>query len=76
MIIDLHEKYDVNPEWFEEQVKDALAVAAPVIVEKLFLPRLCTLLAVYKVKDEAGAKDAAERMKTLVDSPLIDTAME
>ena len=76
MIIDLHEKYDVTLEWFEEQVKDALAVAAPEVVEKLFLPRLCTLLAVYKVRDEAGAKDAALRMKALVDSPLIDSAME
>lgn len=76
MIIDLYEKYDVTPEWFEEQVKDALKIASPAVVEKLILPRLCTLLSVYKVKDEAGAKEAAERMKGLIDSPLIDAAME
>lgn len=76
MIIDLHEKYDVTPEWFEEQVRDALIVAASSVVEKLALPRLCEILAVYRINDEAGAKEAAERMKALVDSPLIDTAME
>lgn len=47
------------------------------MVEKLCFPRLCELLAVYRVKDEAGAKEAAERMKALMDdSPLIDSAME
>ena len=76
MIIDLYEKYDVTPEWFEDQVKDALTVAAPAVVEKLYLPRLCTLLSVYKVKDEAGAKEVVARMKKLIDSPLIDAAME
>lgn len=76
MIIDLHEKFDVSPEWFETQVKDALAIADAGVVEKLALPRLCTLLSVYKVKDEIGAKEAAERMKGLIDSPLIDAAME
>ena len=76
MIIDLHEKYDVNPEWFEKKVKDALSVADASVVEKLCFPRLCELLAVYRVKDEAGAKEAAERMKALLDNPLIDSAME
>lgn len=76
MIIDLNEKYDVNPEWFEKQVKDALRIASPIVVEKLFLPRLCTLLSVYKVKDEAGAKEAAGQMKALIISSLIDEAME
>jgi len=76
MIIDLHEKYDVSPEWFETRVKEALAVADVSVVEKLTLPRLCTFLAVYKVKDEVGAKDAAERMKALINSLLIDEAME
>lgn len=76
MIIDIQEKYDVNPEWFEEQMKDALGIASPSVVEKLCLPRLCTLLSVYKVKDETGAKEAVERMKALINSPLIDAAME
>ena len=56
MIIDIHEKYDVEPAWFEGQLKAALEVTTPVVAEKLMLPRLCELLAVYKVKDEAGAK--------------------
>lgn len=76
MIIDLNEKCDVSPEWFEQQLKDALGIASPTVVEKLFLPRLCTLLSVYKVKNEAGAKEAAKRMKMLIDSSLIDEAME
>lgn len=76
MVIDLHEKYDVNPKWFEEQLKDALGIASPSVVEKLFLPRICMLLSVYKVKDEAGAKEAAVRIKALINSSLIDTAME
>jgi hypothetical protein len=76
MIIDVHEKYDVNPQWFEEQVREALEMASSIVVEKIALPRLCTLLSVYKVKDETGAKEAAERMKVLIDSPLIDAAME
>ena len=76
MIIDLHEKYDVSPEWFEEQVRNALSIAGPDVVEKLFLPRICELLAVYRINDEAGAKEAAERMKFLINSELIDAAME
>lgn len=76
MIIDIHEKYDVEPAWFEKQVRDALEVTTPDVVEKLTLPRLCELLAIYKVRDEAGAKEATERMKALVDSSLIDSAME
>ena len=76
MIIDLHEKYDVTPGWFEEQVKTALNVADATIVEKLSLPRLCVLLSAYRVKDEVAGKEAAEKMKALIDSPLIDEAME
>lgn len=76
MIIDLHKKYDVSPEWFETQVKDALAIADVSVVKKLALPRLCELLTVYRVSDEAGAKEAASRMKEHIDSPLIDEAME
>ena len=75
MIIDLHEKYYVSPEWFEEQVKTALSVADAAIVEKLSLPRLCVLLSAYKVKDEVAGKEAAAKMKALVNSPLIDEAM-
>lgn len=76
MIIDLHERYDVNPEWFEEQVRNALEVAEPFTVEKLSLPRICVLLTAYRVKDEAGRKEAAKRMKLLINSSLIDEAME
>ena len=41
MILTLNEKYDVTPEWFEAQVRDALEVGSPEVVEKLTLPRLC-----------------------------------
>ena len=67
MIIELHEKNDVSPEWFEEQAKrtDGWQV------------RLCELLTVYKLKDEAGAKLAAEKMQMAgIDEKLIRTAME
>ena len=76
MIIDLHEKYDVSPEWFEAQVKDALEIAEAPVVEKLTLPRLCAFLSAYRVKDEVAGKEAAQRMKALVNSTLIDEAME
>lgn len=75
MILSLNEKYDVTPEWFEKQVKSALEVGSPEVVEKLALPRLCELLSVYKVKDAAEAQEAARRMKGLIDSPIIDEAM-
>ena len=76
MIIDLHEKYDVSPEWFEDQVRNALKAAHPSAVRELFLPRLCVLLSAYRVKDENAGKEAAARMKALIDSSLIDEAME
>ena len=76
MILSLNEKYDVTPEWFEAQVRNALEVGSPEVVEKLTLPRLCELLSVYKVKDAAGTQEAARRMKGLLDSPVIDVAME
>ena len=76
MIIDIHEKYDVSPEWFEEQLKEALKIAHASVVEKLSLPRLCVLLSAYKVKDETAGEEAANRMKRLIDSALIDEAME
>ena len=67
MIIDIHEKFDMNPQWFEEQIKR----------EDGWVERLCQLLAVYKVQDEAGAKEAAERMKAVVeDIEAIRVAME
>nr|MBQ4458052.1 hypothetical protein [Clostridia bacterium] len=76
MIISISEKYDVSPEWFEEQVKTALMIAEPSIVEKLTLPRLCELLAVYRCQDEVGAREAAEKMKVLVDCRIIDEALD
>ena len=67
MIIELHEKYDVSPEWFEEQAQRTDG----------WQERLCELLTVYKLKDEAGAKEAAEKMETAgIDEKLIRTAME
>lgn len=69
MIIDLHEKIDVSPEWFEEQVKRDSKEA--------WIGRLSELLAVYRVKDEDGAAEAAERMKAVVgDCKSLKTAME
>ena len=66
MIIDLHEKFDVSPEWFEEEAR-----------RDGWHERLCELLAVYRVQDEAGAKLAAEKMKAAgVDEKLIEMAME
>ena len=76
MIIELYKKYDINPEWFEGQVKDALRISDASVVEKLILPRRCELLTIYRIKDEAGAKEAADRMKKLINSFLIDKAME
>ena len=66
MIIDLHEKIDVSPEWFEEQAK-----------RNGWAERLCQLLAVYKVHDRAGAEKAAEKMiEAGVDEKLVRAAME
>lgn len=69
MILDLHEKYDVDAAWFEEQSKRNAKDA--------WSEWLCELLSVYKVKDEAGAKEAAKKMiATGVDETLIKKAME
>ena len=66
MIIDINEKFDVSLEWFEEQVG-----------RDRWHEYLCQLLSVYKVKDEAGAKLAAEKMIAAGDSEkLIKIAME
>ena len=66
MILELHEKYDVNPEWFEEQAQRTDG----------WQERLCELLTVYKLKDEAGSKDAAEKMQAVgIDKKLKRTAM-
>lgn len=55
MIIDLHEKIEVSPEWFvAEAVRDA---------KEAWSERLCEILSVYRVKDEAGAKEAADKLK-------------
>lgn len=69
MIIDLHEKLDVNAEWFAaEAVRDA---------KEAWSVRLCELLSVYRVKDKAGAKEAAEKLKAAgVSEELIIRAME
>ena len=66
MIIDIHEKYDVNPEWFEKEAsRDGWA------------EWLCTLLTVYKVRDKAGAEKAAEKMIAAgVDREMVRAAME
>ena len=69
MILDLHEKYDVDATWFEEQCKRN--------AEEAWAERLCQLLSVYRVTDEAGAVEAVEKMKAAgVDKKLIETAME
>lgn len=66
MIIDINEKFDVSPEWFEEQAGS-----------DRWHEYLCQLLFVYKVKDEAGAKLAAEKMIAAgVSEKLIKIAME
>lgn len=59
MIIDIHEKYDVSPEWFEEQLeKDEC------------LKQLCKLLSIYKVHDADGAKEATEKIKAVIDRAI------
>ena len=69
MIIDIHEKYDVSPEWFEEQSKRDPQVA--------WMDCLCQLLSIYKVRDETGAKLAAEKMRAAgIDEAMIRAAME
>ena len=66
MILDINMKLDVSPEWFEEQTR-----------RDGWHEYLCQLLSVYKVKDEAGAKQAAEKMIAAGISPeLIKSAME
>ena len=66
MIFDINEKFDVSPEWFEEQAG-----------RDRWHEYLCQLLSVYKVKDETGANLAAEKMLTAgIDAKLIRTAME
>lgn len=69
MIVDLHEKYDVDPNWFEEQCKRD--------PEEAWSERLCELLSVYRVKDIVGAEEAAEKMIAVgVDEALVKAAME
>lgn len=69
MIIDLHEKYEVSPEWFEEQ-----SIRDPRVA---WMDCLCQLLSIYKVRNEAGAKAAAEKMKAAgFDEEMIRAAME
>lgn len=69
MIIEVNEKYDVSPEWFEKE-----AIRDPRLAWE---ERLCELLTVYKVKDEAGAVKAAEKMKAAgMNAELISKAME
>ncbi|MCH5278287.1 MAG: hypothetical protein J1E60_00680 [Christensenellaceae bacterium] len=51
-------------------MKAALEIADNDIVENVTLHRLCELLAIYRVNDAAGATEAAERRKALVDSEL------
>lgn len=66
MILDINMKLDVSPEWFEEQTR-----------RDGWHEYLCQLLSVYKVKDEAGAKLAAEKMIAAgVSEKLIKIAME
>lgn len=69
MIIDLHEKYDVSPDWFEKE-----AIRDP---RQAWEERLCELLAVYRVQDKVGAKKTAEKMIAAgMDAELIKAAME
>lgn len=69
MIIEFQEKYDVSPEWFEEQARrDA---------KKAWENRLCELLTVYRVQDHAGAEEAAKKMIVAgVSEELVKAAME
>ncbi len=67
MIIDIHQKYDVSPEWFGTQVKN----------EEGWIQHLCWLFSAYKVHDEAGAKEVAELMiKAGADEKIIKAALE
>lgn len=69
MIIELHEKYDVSPEWFEGQSKRD--------PQQAWEDRLGELLAVYRVQDKAGAENAAEKMiASGLDAELIKAAIE
>ena len=69
MIIDIHEKYDVSPEWFEKE-----AARDP---RQALEARLCEMLAVYRVQNQAGAEKAAEKMIAAgVDREMVRAAME
>lgn len=69
MIIDLHEKYDIDPQCFEEQARrDA---------KKAWEYRLCELLEVYRVHDQTGTEEAAEKMiASGISEELVKAAME
>ena len=56
MILDINVKLDVSPEWFEEQTGRVG-----------WHEYLCQLLSVYKVRDESGAKLAAEIIKSAME---------
>ena len=67
MILDINMKLEVSPEWFEEQAKR----------KDGWEERLCEILSVYRVKDEAGAKEAVDKLRQAeVSEELIKRAME
>ena len=69
MIIDFHEKYDVDPQWFEGQARRN--------AKKAWENRLCELLAVYRVQNQTGAEEAAGKMIAAgISEELVKTAME
>jgi hypothetical protein len=69
MIVTINEKFDLSPEWFEEQAKRNPSDA--------WQDRLCELLTIYRGHDEAEARQIADKLLTLgIDWEKVKAALE
>jgi|GEM_PF-2979797 len=69
MQVTINEKYELTPEWFEAQAKRDPVDA--------WQDRLCELLVIYRMHDEAEAREIAEKLLELgVSKDKIDIALE
>ena len=57
MRVIVNEEYDLTPEWFEKQAKRDPADA--------WQEKLCELLTIYRIHDEAGAMVVADKLLEL-----------
>ena len=69
MIVTLNEKYDLSPEWFEEQAKRDPVDA--------WQDRLCELLAIYRIHNAKEARSIADKLMELgIDGEKVMAALE